>query len=233
MVNRLFFLALVMALVAVCPVSSPAIAPEVEKDLSMVKILIINEETKEEMWKLAAGETDFKVVDLKLGPRDFETELGNALETWIIAGGGALLYHSYPSEEASSRVLFPELPYDETGNWNRIKAKAFSEHEILEGVRTLELWSRAHIPVESESLFTSAHGWEILAQWEYSEDVRIYAIAGLLGAGRVVVIASSPYFPEYHGSFFDNERFLVNVIQWLAGNQVPMEVMESGGSSDN
>lgn len=222
---------LLLALVSVCPFAR-AVVPEVEEQLSKVKVLVVNINTRKKVWDLTTGQSDFQVVDLKLGPRNFATELSNVVANWVGEGNGVLLYLTYPREQASSECLIDYLPIEDAGQWARVKAEAYpyEEHPLLNGVRTVEVWTRNYISFSQSTEkggtdMSQFKDWTPLLHCELGDEDRIYAMAAPIGSGRAVILVSNPSFPEYHGSVFDNERFLINIFQWLAGNDVPAEVL--------
>jgi hypothetical protein len=146
--------------------------------------------------------------------------------SWVKEGNGVLVYLSYPLENASSQVLFSYLPIKDAGTWERIKAEAYPEaHPVLNGVKTVEVWAHNYISFYKQPAMAQLEGWSVLLHQMIGTEDRIYAMAGPMGSGRAVIIAAYPFFPEYHGAVFDNERFLVNIYQWLAGSEVPEEIL--------
>jgi len=190
-----------------------ALPPEVMSSLKEVKILEVTEDNVDVIWDLRPNQDPDRadIVDLRLDYRDISTELSLVLQEWVSSGKGVILYQSNVDR------FFPEIEISTSSIGRDLVAKAIEgSHPVVTGVKEVEFGKRYYHPVTGE--LQSPH-IPILE----TKRGEVVAIASCCGKGRVVILLNADdwRFAPWGGAEYDNQRFEINVQQWLAGAPVP------------
>jgi hypothetical protein len=190
-----------------------ALPPEVMSSLKEVRILQVTKENVDVIWDLRPTQDPDKadIVDLRLQYKEISTELSMVLQEWVSSGKGVILYKS------NIRRFFPEIETSDSGRERSYVTKAIeNSHPVVTAVKEVEFGSRYYYPVTGE--LQSPH--IPILQTERGETV---AIASCCGKGGVAVLLNSGDWGDapWGRVEYDNQRFEINVQQWLAGAPVP------------
>ena len=193
-----------------------ALTPYEYSRLPKVKVLVVYRENVGDLWRFMVNGGDYKVVDLRVGIAFLPTELQNRLRSWVNRGGGALVYCGADDETNSWPVFMKEedVEYAELSRWIPVVLKKVPNvsHPLLKGVEKIKLYMHRVPDVKNQQgkvpLFQTQDGKNVVFAQDY-------------GRGRVVFLPTGPLLPYFPINEYDNERFFINIYQWLAGNKVP------------
>ena len=184
--------------------------------LPRVKALAVYRDNVQDLWNFLIKGGNYQVVDLRTGIAYIPTELENLLKGWVNNGGGVLTYIG-ADDEGDSASLFlreGEVEYASLNRWVPVvlKAPAMVKHPLLKGVKRVKLYIYRIPDIKN------MQGKIPLLE---TQDGKVVAFAMNYGKGRVVVLPTGPLVPYYPINQYDNERFFINVYQWLAYGKVP------------
>lgn len=190
-----------------------ALPPEVMSSLKEVKILEVTKDNVDVIWDLRPNQDPDRadIVDLRLDYRDISTELSLVLQEWVSSGKGVILYQS------NVHRFFPEIEISTSSRERTRVAKAIQDsHLLVTGVKEVEFGKRYYYPVTGE--LQSPH-IPILE----TKRGEVVAIASCCGKGGVVILlnADNWRYAPWGRAEYDNQRFEINVQQWLGGASVP------------
>lgn len=216
MKSRIAGVAIVSALVGIIlssGASGTALPPEVMESLKEVRMLEVTKDNVDVIWNLRANQDPdmADIVDLRLNYRDISTELSMVLQEWVGGGKGVVLYQS------NVHRFFPEIGISDGSRERSPILKAVKDsHPVVIGVQEVVFRTRSFYSITGE--LQSPH-IPILE----TEEGEVVAIASCCGRGGVVVFLNSDNWKgaPWGKEGYDNERFTINIQQWLAGACVP------------
>jgi len=190
-----------------------ALPPEVMDSLKDVRILEVTKDNVDVIWNLRPNQDPdmADVVDLRVNYRDISSEVSMVLKEWVTRGKGVILYRS------NLHRFFPEIEISSSSPERSPVARAVEKsHPVVTGVQEVVFKTRYFFVITDE--LPSPHV-PILK----TEKGEVIAIASCWGRGGVIAFSNSD---DWKGSpwgkeGYDNERFAINVQQWLAGAPVP------------
>jgi len=190
-----------------------ALPPEVMSSLKEVKILEVTEDNVDVIWDLRPNQDPDRadIVDLRLDYQDISTELSLMLQEWVNSGKGVILYRS------NVHRFFPEMEISASRIARSYIVKAIEgSHPVVTGVKEVEFETSECYPVTGE--LQSPH-IPILE----TEGGEVVGIASSCGKGGAVILLNAHDWRSapWDGAEYDNQRFEINVQQWLAGAPVP------------
>ena len=201
-------LSLALFLVALTPYDYP--------NLPKVKVLVVYRQNLRDLWEFLVKGGDYRVLDLRVGVAYLPADLQDLIRGWVNKGGGALVYAGADDDGDSASVFVKseDVEYADLGRWTPVVLERVPmvNHPLLRGVQRVELYMHRLPDIEN------MQGKTPLLQ---TPDGRVVAFAMEYGAGRVVVLPTGPLLPYYPVDRYDNQRFFINIYQWLAGNPVP------------
>ncbi len=184
--------------------------------LPRVKALVVYRDNVQDLWNFLIKGGNYQVVDLRAGIAYIPTELENLLKGWVNKGGGVLTYIGADDEGDSASFFLREgeVEYASLNRWVPVvlKAPAMVKHALLKGVKRVKLYIYRIPDIKN------MQGKIPLLE---TQDGKVVAFAMNYGKGRVVVLPTGPLVPYYPINQYDNERFFINVYQWLAYGKVP------------
>jgi len=206
-----------------------AISPEVRASLQSTSVLEVTSENKAAVWNLRVGggleHIDYLI--LTLNPSSLETEMKSIIREWLLSGKGIVL----PIAVGYSEWLYPGKatdiisPYSSGSGWISGIPVTSSSSGINEGV------SEVRIHVSNLRNWRFPTGNSALRPLLVTDDGYILAATSQLGAARVLWLSgyyagnTVRHWPIVQNPSnldrADNERFAVNLDQWLAGFPVP------------
>lgn len=201
-----------------------AVPPEVKQQMVKTNVIIITEENKDVVWDLRPDQHPDRAdyVILKLEFSKLESDMVDILREWVRSGKGAIVSTSnvHPTE----RIFFSkeELTSKQHQGGEIVVSSSPGAHPITHAVKKATFQrQRLGCPYTLERQRTM----KFVPVLESSEG-KIWAAAAKYGEGRVVVFASSIYYAPILQNTdclnkYDNERFAINLDQWLAGYPVP------------
>jgi hypothetical protein len=190
-----------------------ALPPEVMSSLKEVKILKVTKDNVDVIWDLRPNQHPDRadIVDLRLNYRDISTELAIVLQEWVSSGKGVILYKS------NVHRFFPEIELSGGIRDRSRVAKAIEgNHLVATGVKEVEFRTSYYYLITGELQSSYIPILE-------TEQGEVTGIASCCGRGGVVVLLNSGNWKDapWGRAGYDNQRFEINVHQWLAGAPVP------------
>ncbi len=193
-----------------------ALTPYEYGKLPKVKVLVVYRENLGDLWKFLVEGGDYKVVDLRVGEAFISTELQAKLKDWVNSGGGTVVYMGADDKTDSAIIFFNEedIEYARLNRWVPVvlRRPKMVDHPLLKGVTKVKLYLHRIPDIKN------MQGKTPLLE---TPDGKVVALAMDYGKGRVVILPTGPLFPPYPVEEYDNQRFFINIYQWLAHNSVP------------
>ncbi|BAT71709.1 hypothetical protein TST_0909 [Thermosulfidibacter takaii ABI70S6] len=184
--------------------------------LPKVRALVVYKENVQDLWNFLTKGGNYQVLDIRAGIAYLPTELQDLIRKWVNAGGGALAYMGADDEGDSAKIFLKdqEVEYASLNRWTPVvlKRPANLNHPLLKGVERVKLYL-FRIPD-----IKNMQGKIPLLE---TVDGKTVALAMSYGKGRVVILPTGPLMPYFPLDQYDNERFFINIYQWLAYGKVP------------
>jgi hypothetical protein len=223
---------LVMLGMAILLVSSWALAvpPELRQQIHETKALLINYENRDVIWDLRPNKNPNRAdyIILELSYDSLESEMVDILREWVRSGKGAIVSTLYSSE-----VFFTDEQLKTKSTRSRdsratLRISPNTRHPIIYSVKNIRIstalchGTRCQV---NANVIIRQDTSDFIPLLETSNG-EIWIAAINYGAGRIMV------FPTYLSNlpcistnkkldWYDNERFAINLDQWLAGYPVP------------
>jgi hypothetical protein len=196
-----------------------ALPPEVMSSLKEVKILEITKDNIDVIWDLSPTQhpDSADLVDLKVVYKDISNEHTMVLQEWVKRGKGIILYST------NMKRFFPDINTQLYNGLGTIAQSVEDSHPVVKGVKEVRFKESSYSAIEAEFQSLCIPILKI-------KDEKIIAIACSYGRGRVIIFTNGKaksenqtwrYSPLVTTEDYDNERFKINVEQWLAGAPVP------------
>lgn len=212
----------IMGVVAVCVLMAivlpsgawgTALPPEVMASLKEVQILEITRDNVDVIWDLRANQHPNRadIVDLRVAYGDLSNELSTVLQEWTKSGKGIILY------EYNVRRFLPQI--EMSSEWEKLGhvVRAIEDsHPVVTGVEEVKF---EYVYYKSAQRGLQASYIAILE----AENGKIVSVVSPYGRGRLVALLNVDSWigAPWPITEYDNERFKINVYQWLAGAPVP------------
>jgi len=196
-----------------------ALPPEVMSSLKEVKILEITKDNIDVIWDLrpAQHSDSADVVDLKVIYKDISNEHTMVLQDWVKRGKGIILY------SPNVKRFFPDINTKFYNGLGTISQSIEDNHPVVIGIKEVRFKESSYSAIETELQPLCVPILKI-------KDEKIIAVACSYGRGRVIIFTNGKVesksqtwenSPLVITEDYDNERFKINVEQWLAGAPVP------------
>jgi hypothetical protein len=108
------------------------------------------------------------------------------------------------------------------GNFRNIRLTDFAAHELTRGLERVVLYAARSIVSEERALITTAGE----TRSSSSEEAEELAVAVLAADGAVLALGDLTFMMEPYNSVYDNDRFLGNIADFLAGAERQYELAD-------